>query len=70
MPLSQSLQALTKVWAQLNIKISRSQEEWNDSVRKEFEREYWQTLPQQMSQFFQSIDDLQKTIQKAKQKVR
>lgn len=69
MSLSQSLQTLSQSWTQLNKRVSRSQEEWDDSVRKEFEREYWQTLPQQMPQFIQSIDDLHKVIEKARQKV-
>jgi hypothetical protein len=70
MSIKHNLENLLQNWAQINRLIIRSQDEWNDNVRKKFEHDYWRTIDDEMPNFFQSLEELDMVIKKARQNVK
>lgn len=70
MSISQNHQQITQAWKKLHQDIVRSREEWNDDVSQQFERDYWQTLNQDVPAYLQSLEELDRAIKAALQKIR
>jgi len=70
MSLNQLHNQISQCWIELNREFSRSQEEWNDEVRAQFDREYWHGLHGEMPVYINALDDLARTVQNAKQNVK
>lgn len=61
---------ISQAWIELNRRFARTQEEWNDEVRAQFERDFWQSLHGDMPNYLQSLEDLGRIVQQAKQHVK
>ena len=70
MSLHQSHNRISQAWAEINRRFTRSQDEWNDEVREQFERDYWQELHHDMPIYLQALGDLVGSVQQARQNVR
>jgi len=65
MSLQQNLQQINQDWLQLNRKFSNIREQWNDDVRTQFERDYWEVIHKEMPVFLQSLEELANIILQA-----
>lgn len=69
MSLNQLHYQLSQSWLEMDRRFNRSIEYWDDSVRDQFERDYWQGFHADMSPYLSALDDLARTVQQAKQNV-
>lgn len=70
MSLNQLHYQLSQSWLEMDRRFSRSKEYWDDSVRSQFERDYWQSLHADTSPYLSALNDLARTVQQARQSVR
>ncbi|MDD2522398.1 MAG: hypothetical protein PHW11_06245 [Anaerolineaceae bacterium] len=70
MSLNQLHNQISQSWIGLDRHFKRSQEFWDDGVRNQFERDYWQGFHAEMSPYLSALDDLARTVQQARQSIR
>jgi len=70
MTLNQSRDQILQLCNELNRACARSREDWNDEVRAQFDREYIQELHSDIPMFLQSLEDLSRIIQQAKDSIK
>lgn len=59
-----------RIWRDLRRAWSRARGDWNDSVRQEFDRDYWQPVSTQFPLFLEELRTLEQTVDKARREVR
>lgn len=70
MSLNVTSNQLQTAWQHLRNQWQKTAEAWNDSVRWQFEREFWQPLESQMPRTIQEMERLAQVIAQARQNVK
>jgi hypothetical protein len=68
--LPEKISNMNNLWNRIERRFDTSHDEWNDQIRDQFDREYWEPLRGMMPNYMKSLDDLNHVVQQAKQNVR
>ena len=61
---------LRSIWESLQRKWHASRDLWNDPMRRQFEREFWQPLETQMQATLKEMERLAKVVSQTQRNVR